>query len=163
MKLIHDSPGVAARVRRIIPRAVVHQPPRHELGSRIVRIVVVVEEIGVGKSPGCDRVADHGPVARQLILVALHVLHLVAETEVVRDVEPREVRLGSGGSDSRQFTVRRIGQSINVAKSPPACDFRIEDQLRALAEAKTEEQRGGERRRRARDSPGGSAGPHKES
>ncbi len=127
MKLVDDPPGVAARVGRIIPGAVVHHSPRHELRSWIVGIIVVVEEIAVGKSAGGDGVADHRTVARQLILVAIECSTGVAETEVVRDVEPRKIRLGSGGSNAGQFAVGSIGESVDVAESAPSRDFGIED------------------------------------
>ena len=139
MKLIDDPPGVTARVRRIVPRAVVHQPPRHELRSGIVGIVVVVEEIAEGKSSPGDGVAGHGTVTRQLILVALHVLHRIAETEVMRKIKACDVRFGSGGCNARQFAVGGIGESIHVAETPPPCDFGIKDKLCVLAEAKSEE------------------------
>ena len=75
-------------------------------------------------------IARHRTIARQLILVALHVLFLSAETKVVRDKEAREVRLGSGGCHSRQFAVGGIGESVNVAETPPARDLGIKDKLR---------------------------------
>ena len=38
VEFLHDAPGVAARVGRIIPGAVVHDAPRHELRARIVGV-----------------------------------------------------------------------------------------------------------------------------
>ena len=77
--------------------------------TRIMGIVIVVEKIAEGKPPRCDRIADLRTIACQLILVALHVLPCIPETEVVRDVKACQVRLGSSGGHSRQFAVGGIG------------------------------------------------------
>src|SRR5581483_350905 len=83
------------------------------------------------------------PIARQLILVTCKMLHGVAEPEIVRDVEPREVRLGRSGGHPRQFSIGWIGQPIDVAKSASARNLRIEVKLRVVRQAKAKEQRGG--------------------
>src|SRR5580698_2688959 len=64
VKFIDDPPGVAPRVRRIVPGAVVHDAPSHKLRSRIVRIGVVVEVIAERKSSARNRKAGHGTIAR---------------------------------------------------------------------------------------------------
>src|ERR1035441_10923859 len=46
VQLVYPAPGVAARIRRIVPRAVVHRRPRHELRARIVRVGIVIAEVG---------------------------------------------------------------------------------------------------------------------
>ena len=131
MKLVDDAPGVPARVGRIVPGAVIHHAPGEELRSRIVRKVVVVEKVARGKPSSCDRVADHGAIARQLILIALDVLFFLAETKIVRNVEARQIWLGRGGGDTRQFAVGSIGDAIDIAEPFSTGDFRIEVKLRA--------------------------------
>ena len=89
MQFLDNSPCVSARVRGIIPCAVVHNAPRHELGSRIVRVAVVVEEIGNRETAGVDGIALHRPFSRQLVFVALLPLLLLAESEIVLRIQPR--------------------------------------------------------------------------
>ncbi len=69
MKFVDPSPGVAARIGGIIPSAVVHHRPTHELRSRIVAIAIAVEKIGDGEAPGGDGVAGHRARAGELILI----------------------------------------------------------------------------------------------
>ena len=53
-------------------------------------------------------------------LVALHVLHCIAKTEVMGKEQTCDVRLGRGGCHSRKFAVRSVGQSVHVAEAAPA-------------------------------------------
>ena len=145
MKFVDDAPGISARIGRIIPRSVVHQAPSDELRSRIVRIVVVVEKITVGKTPDGDGKPVHRTVAGQLVLVAFHVFDFIAKTKIVCDVESRKVRLGGGGGHARQFAVGRVGQAVDVAESPAPGDLGIEDHLRVVVQAEIEEERRRER------------------
>ncbi len=146
MELVHHAPGVAARVGGIIPGAVVHHSPGHELSARIVRIAIVVEKIGQGKTPDSDRVAGHGTLAGKLVLVALDVFLFRAEAEVVSKIEPGDVGFRSCGRDSGKLAVGRVGDSVDAAESSPAGDLRIEVELGICTETKTEEQRRGEGR-----------------
>src|ERR1700719_3998792 len=61
MKFVDPSPGVTARVGGIVASAVIHGAPTHELGSWVVRIAVVVEEVRDGESSCIDGVTSHGP------------------------------------------------------------------------------------------------------
>src|SRR5258707_1373755 len=86
MKLMHPSPGVAARIGGIIPCAVVHHAPSHELGARVVAVAVVVEEVGDGEPADGYAVAGHGPRAGKLIGVTFDGLFFISEGEVLRDI-----------------------------------------------------------------------------
>ena len=59
VELMHPAPGVAAHVGRVVPRAVVHHRPTHELSPRIVSVAVIVEEVRQREAPCGDGVADH--------------------------------------------------------------------------------------------------------
>src|SRR6266404_4230761 len=93
MKLMHPSPGVAAHVGRIVPCAVEHDAPSGELRTRVVRILVVVEEVGQRETSGGDGVTRHRTGAAELVLVAFDGFSCISETEVMCDVESGQVRL----------------------------------------------------------------------
>src|ERR1700733_12054813 len=59
MQLMDPSPRVTANVGGIIPSAVEHNSPPHELRPWIVRIAIVIEEVCHCESTGRDRVAIH--------------------------------------------------------------------------------------------------------
>src|SRR5207237_7344789 len=61
VKFVDPSPRVPARVGRIVPGAVVHDGPAHELRPWIVRVAVVVEEVCKREPTGIDRVPRLGP------------------------------------------------------------------------------------------------------
>ena len=145
MKLVHPSPGVAACIGRIIPGAVVHDGPAHELGARVVRVAVVVEEIGEREPAGDDGVAGHRPLAAELIVSALNVLFLIAEAEIVRNIKARNVRLGRRARHARQLAVGEVGETRDSAEAPASGDLGIEIELRVPAEAQAEKQCGGQR------------------
>src|SRR5450755_3833955 len=63
MKLVDPAPGVAADVGRIIPSAVVHDAPADKLRARIVRVAVVVEEIGHREAAHRHGVAQYGTLS----------------------------------------------------------------------------------------------------
>src|SRR5262249_29885854 len=63
VEFVNPAPGVPARIGRIVPSAVVHYRPTHQLCAWIVRVPAVVEEIGYRESPGADAVAPRGPLA----------------------------------------------------------------------------------------------------
>ena len=145
MDLVHPSPGIAANVGRIIPRAVEHHRPAHELRPGIVRVLVVVEKISHREPADVDRVAVHGTLARELILVAVGRLFFVAESEVMRKIQPRDVRLRLGGSNARKLAVRRVCQTVDAAEPPAPGDFRVEIKERVLLQPESEEQCRGKR------------------
>ena len=145
VELLHDSPGVAARIGRIIPGAVVHHAPGHELRARIVRIGVVVEIIGDGEAPGIDGIARQRPIAAELIRVAFDVLLFRAEAEIVLDEQPGDVGLGSRAGYARNLSIGRIGDAVDAAESFSAGDLRIEHKYGVLFEPHAEEQSGCER------------------
>src|SRR5262249_21137809 len=59
VELVDPTPRVSAGVRRIVPGAVVHHRPSHELGPRIVGVAVVVEKVGDAEAPDRHRVPRH--------------------------------------------------------------------------------------------------------
>src|ERR1017187_6394607 len=144
VELVDPAPGVAARIGGIIPRAVVHHAPAHELRAGVVGVVVVVEEIGDREAADGDGVARHGTAAGERVLIAFGGFAFAAETEILRDVEPRDVRFGSGRSDAGHFAVGEIGQAIGGAEAASAGDFGVEIELGIGREAQAEEKRGRE-------------------
>src|SRR4029077_11577292 len=90
---MNPTPGITASVRRIIPCAIVHDGPCHELLPWIVRIAVVVEEIGVAESPDADAIPPCRPRSGELVFVTRCVFAILAETEIVRDVAASQIRL----------------------------------------------------------------------
>ena len=62
----------------------------------------------------------------------------------MRDVEPGQVWLRRGGSDTRQFAIRGVSQAVHAAEASATGDFRIEVELRCLSRAEAEEQRRGQ-------------------
>jgi len=71
VKFLHDPPGIAAGIGRIIPRTVAHHAPSHELGPRIVRVAIAIEKICNREAACIDRIAVHRPLAGELVIVAL--------------------------------------------------------------------------------------------
>src|ERR1039458_9781123 len=145
VELVDPAPGVAARIGGIIPRAVIHHGPAHELGARIVGVVVVVEEIGDGKAADGDGVTRHGAAAGERVLIALSGFAFAAETEILGYVEPRDVRLGGGRSDAGHFAVGEIGEAIGAAEAAAAGDFGVEIKQGVGRQAQAEEKGGCER------------------
>src|SRR5579864_4619285 len=139
VELVHHAPRVSARVGRIVPGAVIHHSPGHELGAWIVRIGIVVEEIREGETADGNRVASHGAVAGKLVGFALEVLFLRAETEIVRNIEAGNVGLGCGSGHAGQFAVRCVGDAVHAAESAASGNFRIEIELGIITELKPEE------------------------
>ena len=80
MEFMHPAPGVAADIGRIVPGAVVHHCPAHELCARIVRIAVVIEEVGHGETARRDGVALDRTLTGKLVLIAIDGLFLIAES-----------------------------------------------------------------------------------
>jgi hypothetical protein len=109
-----------------------------------VGIAVVVEEIGDGETAGGDGVARHGAAARELILIALRVFAFTAETEILGEVEPREIRFGSGRLHTRHLAVGGIGQAGGAAEPAAAGDLGVEIEQRVRRQAQSEEQGGGQ-------------------
>src|SRR5579864_5648829 len=95
MNLVHPAPSVSANVRRIVPGAVVHHTPLHELSAGVVRVLVVVEKVSDGEASDSDGVSVGGTRSGKLIRIRLDSLRLISEREIVRQIEPRNVRLRS--------------------------------------------------------------------
>lgn len=68
---MNPAPRVAANIGAIIPGAVVHDGPSQELSARLVRIPIVIEEIGQCEAADHYRVPDHGAGPGQLIFIAV--------------------------------------------------------------------------------------------
>ena len=113
---MHPAPRVSASVGGIIPGAVIHHRPAHELATRVVRVSVVVEKIRHGEAAQGNRIAVHGTRTGQLVRVARHIVLLTAELKVARQEEAREVQLGRGRGHTGQFSVSGIRKAANVLK-----------------------------------------------
>src|SRR5271165_7058084 len=106
MQFVDPSPVVAAYVGRVVPSAVKHDRPAHELCSWIVRVAVVVEEVGQCEASRRDGVSVHGALTGKLVLVAFKGLHFIAERKILGDVQPRQIWFWRGGGDARQLAIR---------------------------------------------------------
>src|SRR5207247_7759523 len=83
--------------------------------------------------------------AADLLLVVFHGFAGRAESDVLRDVEAREIGLRSGSRDPRHLAVGKIGDAVDAAGAASAGDLRIEVDVGVAKKAKTEEQCGGQR------------------
>src|SRR5258708_4423600 len=83
MEFVNPSPGIAAHIRRVVPGAVIHSGPTHELRARIVGVAVIIEEIRERKASHRNGVARHRALTGELILFALKWFLLLAESEIV--------------------------------------------------------------------------------
>ena len=61
VEFVNPAPGIAPDISRIVPGAVVHYSPAHELSARIVRVPVVVKEIGNCEAAHCNAVPFQRP------------------------------------------------------------------------------------------------------
>ena len=80
--------GVAARVGRVVPGAGVHQRPVHELGSRVVRVGVVVEKVGGGDLAEGEDETTFVPGAGDLVLVVVDGVLAAAEADGLAEEVP---------------------------------------------------------------------------
>lgn len=103
-----------------------HDAPGFKLGTRIVTLAVIVEEIRDREWADNHRITNHRPHAGELILIAFHFFFFPTEADIVGKIQASEIRLGSGGGDSGDFTVGRVGQPVHIAQALAAGDFRIE-------------------------------------
>src|SRR5439155_1292644 len=132
VKFMHPAPGVSAGIGRIVPGAVIHDCPAHELGARVMCVAVIVQEIGDRKPPGHDSVASHGTLAGELVLRACDRFCFSPETEIVGDIDSCQVRLRRRAGDSRQLTVREICYTRYSTEAFPSGYFGIEVELGVL-------------------------------
>lgn len=109
VQLVHPSPGVAANVGRIVPGAVVHDRPAQKLGARVMGVAIVVEEVRQRESSDGNGVARLRTLTRQLVLFVFKRLLLGAESKVMSEIQPGDVRLG--GSLMPHGAVRRSRNS----------------------------------------------------
>jgi hypothetical protein len=105
-----------------------------------VRVIVVVEIVGDGESARIDRIAVHGTIAGELVFVALLMFLCRAESEIVLNEQPRDIRLGGGGGDPRNLPVWLIRDAVYAAESFSPRDFGIENQERILLQPPGEKQ-----------------------
>src|SRR4030095_9422930 len=96
MELMHPAPGIATSVGGVVPGAVVHDGPTHELGARVVRVAVEIEEIGHGETPDGNGIAVHRARTAELVSAALCFFAPVTEAKILGNVKAREIRLGCG-------------------------------------------------------------------
>src|ERR1017187_5365573 len=108
MKLVDPARGVTVNIGGVIPGSVVHHGPPDELRARLVRVAVVIEEIGGSEPAGGDAIASHRPIASELGLIALERLFLGSEAEIVRDVEPGEIGFRSRRGNAGNLAVGEI-------------------------------------------------------
>ena len=95
VEFMNPAPGVAAQMLlRVVPSAVVHDGPSHELRARIVSVSIVVEKIGQGEASHRHRVTRHRPLAGKLIFVAVERLFFAAKAKIMGKIEPGQIRLG---------------------------------------------------------------------
>ena len=71
MEFVVPAPSVTARIGWVIPSAVVHGCPTHELGARVVTIAVVVEEVRYSEAAEQGGEAFHRPGASELVFLTL--------------------------------------------------------------------------------------------
>jgi hypothetical protein len=145
VEFVNPAPGVTAGIGWIIPGAVVHDGPTHELSPRIVRVAVIVKEIGYGETANGNAVTDHGALTTELIGIALDFLFRISEAEILRDVEPGDVWFGRSATDSRQFSVGKVRDAVHPAEAAPPRNLRVEIEQGVGGQPETEEEGCGER------------------
>src|SRR5262249_11464918 len=91
MEFMHPAPRVTADIGGVVPSAVVHDAPAHELLAGIVRVAIVVEKIGYRESTNSDAVAIHGTLAGQLVWVAAEGFSGGSQGEILREIQSRQV------------------------------------------------------------------------
>src|SRR5262249_20263837 len=111
--------------------------PAHELGTRIVRISIRVEEVSEGKSSYSDAVSFQRPGPSELISLTLHRFGFMGEADVLGDVGSRQIGFWRGCIDTRKFAVICIRQPVHVTETTAAGDFRIDVELRIPGKAES--------------------------
>jgi hypothetical protein len=94
-----------------------------------VGVAVVVEKVGDAEAPDRHRVACHRPASGEFIEASHDDFTCRSEAEIVRPIEPRDVRFGRGPRDARHLAVGEVGNAVGVAKAAAASQFGIEVKL----------------------------------
>src|SRR5262245_37040287 len=79
------------------------------------------------------------------MLVALGGFARIADREVVREVEARQVWLRRGGRHTRHLAVGKVRDAIDGAESSPARDLGVYIQVGVAGQAQSDEERRGQR------------------
>src|ERR1700761_1376391 len=117
VKLVDPTPGVATRIGGVIPSAVEHDAPAHELSAGVVRESIVIEEVGECEAADGDAIAVHRTRTAELILVAVDGFAFAAEAEILGHIDTRDVRFWSGGSNAGKFAVGGGGDAIDATEA----------------------------------------------
>jgi hypothetical protein len=135
-----EAPCVSARVGRVIPGAGGPVGPVQELGSRVVRVAVVVEEVADSELSDRKSPAAHRPPAGDLVGVLFHALLVISRGERLLQHEASEIDARLGVPHPEGLAVGEPGDAQSAAQTAAAGELRIDVELRALPEPRAEKE-----------------------
>ena len=126
-----DAGGVAARISGIVVGTVRHDRPVHELGSRIMAVGVVVEQVDDRKISGGNYQTSPVHGTGELVRVGLDVLPSSAQADRVACKQPRAIERRPGATGSRDLAVAEPSQSSQSGQRDTDGDFGVEIEFTA--------------------------------
>ncbi|MNX94764.1 hypothetical protein D3C86_1270110 [compost metagenome] len=139
------APVIAARIGRVVERAVRHERPVHELRARVRAVRVLVEHVDHAEVAG----GQHHPAlvhgAGELVEIRFEFFVPAAQAPGLADKGARAIELRAGAGRLGQLPVRQPAQAVQVRERHALRHFRVEVELGALPEPQAKVERARER------------------
>ena len=129
---------IAPRLGRVIERSGIDDRPVQKIVARIMRIFVVVENVGDAEFPDRYHQAIGRLAPGKLVDAGVNLLRLAAEIDGLPDECTVQARVGIVGSHLVGFPTGKAGDAERAAETKSLIDFRIDPEFRAMPQPQAE-------------------------